>query len=182
MYPMTIKHRLLLAAGLALAAQTAQAETPPPDPSNACNGRIIDAAVKRSHVPNKWTGSIAVTGAPVRPILVISVDGKHYAQRSDGSWAVEPWDPAKDERELRKASSERTVCEADGTDTIGGETADVLVQHFASGGDTGTIRTWISQSTGMTLRSEAEFSVRGAKTVLISNYDYHDVQAPPGVK
>jgi hypothetical protein len=177
---MTKTSRLLFALPLVLAAQTALAGAP--SDSDACNSHIVEAAVKRVHVPNRWTGTLSAPGTRSTPILVISVGGKQYSQRPDGQWAVETWDPAKEEADLRTKGSAHTTCEPGGTDTIDGEAADVLVQHYASSGDTGTIRTWISQATGMTLRSEAHFTVRGAKTDLLSNYAYKDIQVPPGVK
>jgi hypothetical protein len=169
----------LAIAVLTLAVQGAQAE--PPAGSDACNARIVEAAVKRVHVPNRQTGSLTAPGGHVRPVVIVTVDGKHFAQSPDGDWRTETWDPAKEEAELRRKGAAHTTCEAGGTDTIGGETADVLVQTYASSGDTGTIRTWISQATGLILRSDAHFTVRGAKTEVLSNYAYGDIAAPPAV-
>ena len=132
--------------------------------------------VKHLHTPHRTTMVVTDKGT-VATLQFVLVDGKLYINPNGGpSWTVIPMQPDNAEAAYRKAiADEGEVCRADGSETIGGDTFDIVATHRkGSKGDVDS-RVWISRSTGMLFKVEDNLAAGRRES---STYTFGDVTAP----
>jgi outer membrane lipoprotein-sorting protein len=130
---------------------------------------VAAAQIKGKQVPTHATFTTTI-GGKTFTFESTALGDKIYSQHKDGTWTVETRDNSDDK--IRRAWADET-CTPDGSETIGGEATDIVLNHATSSliGDT---RFWISQTTGLILKVESQVS----GSVLTSINDYRDVQVP----
>jgi hypothetical protein len=148
---------------------------------NAVCDRLDAATAKMKAMPRHQTIVFSArdsrTGTDREAVTeTITVDGASYVKIADTPWRKDAGKPAKPDAPLVK-----TRCEMGGTDVVGGEPTDTVLAWYDTGkpGMTMSDKTWISQKTGLIVKSEMDLSSANVLTIHTKAvYDYADIKAP----
>ena len=143
------------------------------------------AAIAQAKVPHAATHVTTIAGeAPKRAEMIFTAD-KAYLQK-DGAWRSMSYSPQAqiDRINAVKISPEKAkqTCEKSGSETVKGEAATVLVIHTDSSGKKSDARVWISDKTGLLLKSEIRIDGGNEIAIVTDDFRYDNIQAPAGVK
>jgi hypothetical protein len=140
--------------------------------ADGCDG-LIAALVKGVHT--SWHSKMSQTrmGMPEASAEMIALPDRLYTRVREGAWSSKPVDAVKNEEKIRKDWSHST-CKPDGTETLDGESASIVLHHSAGGGINVDTRFWIGDTSGLVLKTETKQRI----IVVTSVYDYKDVKAP----
>lgn len=123
----------------------------------------------------------AVTEAGGRKAESITVNGISYVKADNRPWTVSrlsPQDAIEQQRDNLKNARSMT-CEKGGQSTIDGESAT----SYRVRTEVGEVRTeatlWLSDGSGMPLRSDQVISGPKEKQELKTSYGYRDIRIPP---
>ena len=154
----------------------------PPTRADDC-ATVKAAAIAQIKVPHTDAHFTIPPGkAPQRVDMVFKND-KVYT-RYNGAWSSMAF-PAQDQIDTinKLAATARPGvtynCQKVGNESINGESAGVFVSHDDSHGKVTDSRLWLSDKTGLPLKSEVHLS---DGTVISDEFRYTNVDAPPGVK
>jgi outer membrane lipoprotein-sorting protein len=83
-----------------------------------------------------------------------------------------------------KSSAERAnqTCEKPASDTVKGDAATVVVVHTDAGGKRSDARLWISDKSGLPLKSEIRVDGGNEIAIVTDDFRYDHIEAPAGVK
>jgi outer membrane lipoprotein-sorting protein len=113
---------------------------------------------------------------------MIFTGDKAYVQMN-GDWQAMPFSAQQqiDMANASKARAQQTphTCEKLPDQPINGEATSQYLMHTTANGNAIEARLWISNKTGLPLKSEVHL---GDGTVMTDDFRYDNVQAPPGVK
>jgi hypothetical protein len=101
-----------------------------------------------------------------------------FDRSGTGGWKSKPATPQDMTADLGKTDDDKEVCSASGSETLGGETTDIIDTHSSLGDMMADGRMWISQASGLVLRTQVTFSQKGRTAKVVTSYDYQDVHAP----
>jgi hypothetical protein len=142
------------------------------------------AAIAQAKVPHAATHVTNVAGASTRTEMIFTAD-KAYLQK-DGSWRSMSYSPQAqiDRINAVKTNTEKVkqTCEKAGSETIKGEAATVLVIHTDASGKKSDARVWISEKTGLLLKSEIRLDGGNEIAIVTDDFRYDNIEAPAGVK
>ncbi|MGD0189470.1 MAG: hypothetical protein ABSD74_01885 [Rhizomicrobium sp.] len=110
---------------------------------------IMAARQKALEVPVRTTMTITMPNGLKVQLVTIATGGKIYEQQKDGSWTV--GEPSKNYVEAIAKWADKD-CTAEGTETIGGEVADILFNREKSFLSQSDQRVWISRTSGMIVK------------------------------
>src|ERR1019366_1557813 len=119
--------------------------------------------------------------SPAR-VEMIFTDDKAYVQ-VNGAWRPMAYSVQEQIDTINAAAkrAEQTThtCQKLAGEPINGEAASLLVIHSEVNGKASDEREWISDKTGLPLKSEVHL---GSGMVLTDEFRYGAIEAPPGVK
>jgi hypothetical protein len=143
------------------------------------------AAIAQAKVLHAATHMTNIAGAaPTRAEMIFTAD-KAYLQK-DGAWRSMSYSPQAqiDRINAVETSAEKAkqTCQKTGSETIKGEAATVLVIHTDSSGKKSDARVWISDKTGLLLKSEIRLDGGNEIAVVTDDFRYDNIQPPAGVK
>jgi hypothetical protein len=147
-----------------------------PAAADSCDA-LMAAYDKEAHTPHRYVNTVVHDGKVETELTDISVGGKTFIKMSgmfsSVGWAVNAWDPDKDVASFRQFTAKnQPTCRADGTETVDGDLADIIVSVNANGF---TTRLWVSRATGLPVKEEGE--PKDGRTVH-ATYSYTDITAP----
>jgi hypothetical protein len=140
------------------------------------------AAIAQAKVPHAIVHVVSVPGqAPVRTDIIIMPD-KAYAQ-VNGAWRATGYS-AQDQIDSinaanKRATESKQTCQKLASEVIAGESASVLQMRSETNGKSSEGRFWMSDKTGLPLKSEIHIS---NGIVVADEYRYDNIAAPSGVK
>ena len=142
----------------------------------------LAASIAQAKTPRADTHETAMPGKPVEKIEMIFLTDKVYVQ-INGAWRSMAFSPQR-QIDMAEAASKRAEkaphsCQKVAGDAIDGEATSLLIAHTEMDGKTSDARLWISEKTGMPLKSEVRLSSGATVT---DTFRYGDIQPPPGVK
>jgi hypothetical protein len=140
------------------------------------------AAFAQANVPHAVTHSMTAPGKPPARVEMIFTDGKAYTQIS-GAWNVIPYS-AQQQIDVVSAASKRAeqtvhTCRKQSGELINGEAASLVIMHSEANGKASDARFWISDKTGLPLKSEVHLA---SGTVNTDDFRYDNIEAPHGAK
>lgn len=144
---------------------------------------IRAASIAQIKVPHTDAHLTIPPGMAPQQIDMVFKNDKVYT-RYNGAWSSMAF-PAQDQIDTinKVASTTRPgadySCQKVGNESINGESAAVFASHDASHGKVTDSRIWLSDKTGLPLKSEIHLS---NGTVVRDEFRYTNVDAPPGVK
>jgi hypothetical protein len=145
-------------------------------------GLASAAAIAQAKVPHAVTHVTAALGKPPTRVEMIFMNDKAYTQMN-GAWNSIAYSAQQQIDAVDEASkrAEQTVhtCEKRGGEAINGEAASLLIVHSEATGKVSESRAWVSDKTGLPLKSEVHLS---NGTVVTDDFRYGNIEAPPGVK
>jgi hypothetical protein len=161
-----------LAAGILAVATSARAD----DCTLATN-----AAIAQAKVPHADTHVTTLPGKPPVRIEMIFTADKAYSE-TNGSWTSFPFS-AQTQIDIINAATKRAeqtahACQKLPSEPINGEAASLFTTHTADG-KVAEARIWISDKTGLPLKSEVRL---GSGTIVTDEFRYGSIAAPPGAK
>ena len=141
-----------------------------------------DAAIAQAKVPHAVIRVTTVPGKPATEVEMIFVADRAYTQ-TNGTWQSMP-SSAQDQIATISAASKRAeqtphTCQKVGGGPINGEATALIVMHSETNGKASDARIWISDKTGLPLKSEIHLS---SGTVITDDFRYTNIEAPPGSK
>lgn len=156
---------LLLAAALAVL-------TPSTVAAEGCDA-LTEALVKGLTTP--WHATVTSTiGGISRSSEIITLDGKSYVKEQGGSWRSRSLGSAATEAHIRKDWATST-CTVQGGEPIAGEATSIVLHHTSGQpGESRDTRFWLSQSSGLLLKTETT----ARRAVVTTLFDYRNVSAP----
>jgi len=163
----------VLVAGLLMAAPLAHA--------GDCGGTIKSASIAQVKVPHAVVHVTTVPGKPPQRIEMVFKGDKAYTLMN-GAWSSTAFS-AKDQLEMINTSSDRAAktatCQRMGSESVNGESATVFASHDDLRGKAIDARLWLSDKTGLPLKSEVHMA---SGMVLTDEFRYTNVEVPAGVK
>jgi len=143
------------------------------------------AAIAQAKVPYATTHVTTVAGeAPARAEMIFTAD-KAYLQ-VNGAWRSMDYSPQAqiDRINAVKSSAERAnqTCEKPASDTVKGDAATVLVMHTDAGGKRSDAHLWISDKSGLPLKSEIRVDGGNEIAIVTDDFRYDNIEPPAGVK
>jgi hypothetical protein len=141
-----------------------------------------DAAIAQAKVPHAVKHVTTAPGKPAAQVEMIFMGDKAYTQ-TNGTWQSMPYS-AQDQIETISAARKRAeqtphTCQKLGGEPINGEATALIVMHSETNGKASDARIWISDKTGLPLKSDIHLS---NGTVITDDFRYGNIEAPPGVK
>jgi hypothetical protein len=153
----------------------------PPTWADDCTS-ASDAAIAQAKVPHAVTHMMTRAGKPPEQIEMVFKDDKAYTQMH-GAWQTIPFSAQQqiDSINASREHSEKTshTCEKLTGQTVNGEASSLYVVHTNANGKISDARVWISDTSGLPLKSEIHLD---GGTTITDEFRYGDIQAPPGVK
>jgi hypothetical protein len=142
----------------------------------------MNAAIAQAKVPHADSHVSTAPGKPPVTVELIFLGDKVYTQ-TNGTWRSMDFS-AQQQIDMVNALNKRTEqmkhsCQKLASDPIDGEAAFLLVMHSEDDGKVSDARIWISDKTGMPLKSEIHLS---SGTVVTDAFRYGDIKAPAGVQ
>ena len=143
---------------------------------------VIDAAIAQVKVPRADTHVTIEPGKAPDGVEMIFIGDRVYTQIG-GTWqsmtySAQQQIDAITASKARAAQSPHTCHKLAGA-PINGEAVSVLVMHTETNGKGADARVWISNTTGLPLKSEVHL---GNGTVFTDDFRYGSIEAPTGVK
>jgi hypothetical protein len=143
---------------------------------------IPAASIAQAKVPRAVTHVTAVPGKPPTRAEMIFMSDKAYMQ-VNGAWQSIAYS-AQQQIDTINAAIKRTEqaphsCQKLASEPINGEAVSLLAAHSEANGKASDSRIWISNKTGLPLKSEVHLS---SGTVVTDDFRYGNIEAPPGVK
>jgi len=140
------------------------------------------ATIAQAKVPHAVTHVTAPAGKPPERVEMIFTGDKIYTQ-TNGAWHSMAF-PAQSQIDMATASQKRAetqphTCAKLGSEPINGEAASLLTMHAEVGGKVTDGRLWLSDRTGLPLKSEIHLS---DGLVVTDEFRYGNIVAPPGAK
>jgi len=166
---------LLAGALLSLAATGAFA-----DDCDARAAAVIKSRQTPHHTVTVMTGTDqAGQEKELSPSSETIFTGDTLFSRTGGeSWKSKPSTPDDMAKGVAKSDGDDEVCSVSGSEALGGETANILDTHSTVGDMLAEGRMWISQTSGLVLRTQVTLSKNGRAAKLVTTYDYQDIHAP----
>jgi hypothetical protein len=140
------------------------------------------AAIAQAKVPHSVIHVTAVPGqAPARTDIIIMTD-KAYAE-VNGEWRAMDYSSQDAIDKIitasKRAAESNQSCQKLASEVIGGQTAAVLQMRSESNGKSSEGRFWISDKTGLPMKSEIHIS---GGVILTDEYGYDNIAAPSAAK
>jgi hypothetical protein len=134
---------------------------------------LTEALVKGLTTP--WHATMVSTiGGISRTVEIITLADRSYSKTQFDGWKKRSRSDAATEARVRKDWA-KSACTAGGSETVGGEVANIVLHHTSGlPGESSDTRFWISQATGLVLKSETT----AGRAMVTTTYDYRDVTAP----
>lgn len=141
-----------------------------------------DAWIAQAKLPHATTHVMSVPGKPPTRVEMIFSGDKVYVQMN-GTWLSMAYS-AQEQIDTLNAARKRTekatpTCQKLGSEPINGEAAALLIMHSEANGKTSEARVWLSDKTGLLLKSEVHLD---SGTVITDNFRYGNIEVPAGVK
>ena len=172
--------RVLLLSCLGVLAAGSLMATPPAH-ADDCLAAIKSASIAQVKVPHAVVHVMTVPGKPPQRIEMVFKNDKAYTLMN-GAWSSMAFS-AQDQLAMINTSSERAAktatCQRVGSEAINGEAATVFASHDDAHGKAIDARLWLSDKTGLPLKSEVHMA---GGTVLTDEFRYTNVDVPAGVK
>jgi outer membrane lipoprotein-sorting protein len=139
----------------------------------------LAAAIAQAKVPHADTH---VTTPPPTSAQMIFLNDKAYMQ-INGAWRSMPYS-AQEQTDTVTAAAKRAEqmthsCQKLGSEPIKGEAATLLTTRTEGDGKVSEARVWVSDKSGLPLKSEIHLS---NGTLVTDDFRYGNIEAPPGVK
>jgi hypothetical protein len=138
-------------------------------------GAVQAAFIKLKHTPyHNWVTSPDMPNLMVEEVFT---GDRLYEKGGDENWTSSP----KSGDELEKEYTDSLVgtsrtCRVTGTETIGGETADIVETTWADRNEPDL--TWIGQSSGLVLRMEFSLTIAERHIRTKTVYRFDNISAP----
>jgi len=162
-----------LAAGVLLATPLAHAQD--------CLAIVKASSLAQVKVPHADVHVTTTPGQPPQRIEMVFKNDKAYTL-IDGAWSSMPFS-VKDQIEMINSSTDRaaksSTCQRIGSESVNGESATVFASHGEARGKATDARMWLSDKTGLPLKSEVRLA---NGMVMTDDFRYTNVEAPAGVK
>ena len=132
-------------------------------------------------MPHAATRVMSVPGRPPTRVEMIFAGDKVYMQ-INGTWRSMPYSAQALIDALnaaRKRTEQTATCQKLASEPINGEVASLLIMHSEANGKATETRTWISDKTGLPLKSEIHLD---NGTVITDDFRYGNVEAPLDVQ
>jgi hypothetical protein len=141
-----------------------------------------NAAIAQAKVPHGVTHVVNVPGSPPMRADMIVTGDTVYAE-INGTWRSEQFSQQEqidviNQGRQRAAQTPHTCRKVTGQ-SINGEAASLIVMHVEGNGKAVDSSVWISDKTGLPLKSEVKLD---NGTVVTDDFRYGNIQPPPGVK
>lgn len=145
--------------------------------ANDCDA-VIAAAVKQAGMPYRSDMTITAPGGTVQKGQAVYMVDKLYTL-VEGKWNSMAINRAQMEQQIQASLKTGSItCKKVGSDNVNGEAASIYTAHDVQQGNNVDTRTWISDSRGIPVKSEARIS-NGANVQTISmTISYNNVTAP----
>jgi hypothetical protein len=162
-------------AGGALAAATSGAR------ADDC-ALALAAAIAQAKVPHADTHVTTPPGKPPVSAQMIFLSDKAYVQ-INGAWRSVAYS-AQEQIGTVTAAAKRAEqmthsCQKLGSEPVKGEAATLLTTRTEGDGKVSEARVWVSDKSGLPLKSEIHLS---NGTLVTDDFRYGNIEAPPGVK
>ena len=170
MLALTIVQGVGLAGGLLAAPLAAWADDCAP---------LVSAMIAQARTPFAGTMATAKPDKSVDRTASIVTGTKMYIQ-VNGAWQSMPY-TAQDaiDRINKAAKAAKQTCAKGGSEAVDGVATSIFNAHIATAGGVSDNRIWISDKTGLPVKSETQF--QNGMTVTQS-YRYDNIQPPVGVE
>jgi len=130
---------------------------------------VLAAQVKGLDTPSRSTTKIETESGSATSVS-IAIGSKIWSQDKSGAWKSQP-QPLDKDKIAAYWTGKR--CTADGTDTVDGDPADIVL-HKSGGAEQMDTSFWISRASGLIVKT----LVKTSGAVITITADYRDVQAP----
>ena len=141
----------------------------------------LTAAIAQAKTPHAVTHVTAAPGRPSTSVEMIFMSDKAYMQMN-GAWRSIPYTPQQQidivTAAIKRAEQTTHRCQKLASEPVNGEAASLLVMRSEANGKTSENRFWISDKTGLPLKSEMHLA---SGAVATDDFRYDDIKAPPGV-
>jgi hypothetical protein len=140
-----------------------------------------DAAIAQAKVPHADTHVMTAPGKPAARAEMIFTADKAYTQMN-GAWSsiafsaqqqIDTINAAK-----KRGEQEKRTCQKSDGGAINGEATSLFTMNNQGNGGVSEARLWISDKTGLPLKSEVHLK---NGTVVTDDFRYGDIKAPPDV-
>jgi hypothetical protein len=141
---------------------------------------LMNSLIAQTNTPYSSSITMSRPGTPAKTSLSIHTGSKLYVQ-VEGQWHTMAMS-AKEEIDMVRdaAKTAKQTCQVQGSDTVNGEPATVLMAHVVNRGTTSENKVWLSKSHGgRILKTDVQIQ-DGLHIVAI--FDYNHVTPPAGVK
>ena len=140
------------------------------------------ASIAQIKVPHAVVHVMTLPGKPPQRFEMIFKGDKVYTLMN-GAWSSMAFS-VQDQIDTINAASEQAAkatytCRKVGSESVNGESASVLASHGDAHGKVTDSRLWLSDKTGLPLKSEVRLATG---TVVTDEFRYTNVDVPPGVK
>ena len=140
------------------------------------------AGIAQAKLPHAVSHVMTMEGKPPSTMEMIFTADKAYTQ-IDGTWHSMPFSAQRqidmlNAGKARDAQVKRT-CHTAGGESVNGEATTMLVMHSEAGNRVTDGRIWLSDRTGLALKSEVHLS---SGSVINDTFRYGNIQPPPGVE
>lgn len=130
---------------------------------------VLAAQVKGLDTPSRSTSKIETESGTATSVSV-AIGGKIWSQAKDGAWQAQA--QPLDRNKIAAYWADKR-CTADGTESVDGNPADVVL-HKSGRAEEMDTSFWISQSSGLIVKTV----VKTSGAVITITADYRDVHAP----
>lgn len=142
------------------------------------------AAIAQAKVPHASTHVTTVPGeASIRAEMIFTTD-KAYLQ-TNGAWRSMAYSPEAHVNQInaakKRAEQAKQTCEKAGSVMINDEATTILTMHTDAEGHKSDARLWISDKTGLLMRSEIRIDGGDSVAIVTDDFRYDDIKAPPDV-
>jgi hypothetical protein len=142
---------------------------------------VPGAAAAQAKLPHAVTHVTTLPGKPPIRVEMIFVNDKAYTQL-DGAWRSMAYS-AQEQINTITAANKRMdqtphTCQKLASPPINGEAVSLFVVHSDVSGNASEARFWISDKTGLPVKSEIHLK---SGSIVTDDFRYGDVKPPPGV-
>lgn len=143
------------------------------------------AAIAQAKVPHATTHVTTIPGETTTRAEMIFTADKAYLH-TDGAWRSMDYSPEKQIDMIngarKRAEQAKQTCEKGASESVKGEPATLLVMHTEANGKKSEARIWISDKSGLLLKSEIHIDDASYVTIVTDDFRYVNIAAPAGVK
>ena len=139
---------------------------------------ILNAMIAQAKTSYASTIDSTIPGLPADRSEMVVAGGKMY-MHANGTWTSSTWS-AQDMIDLLTAASKKTkmTCQKLGPETVDGQGATLYSQKHTADAGAGESRVWISDRTGLPLKSDTNLGKGGSMS---ASFRYEGVKPPAGV-